>query len=179
MPLDSTPIFTDERIRSICIWFARSNANVKGRPNMKAADFQQWVNTFLIPTHLPELHGLRTKAVEVALNKAKNLTWSISLTTAKRWLGALGFRKTKHKKTMYIDGHERADVVLDRRRFIDELKSYVRFMRQYSGDNMDVVTLPASRDHPEVVLIVLDETVDVRRACVLCVLSGQLPGSPV
>ena len=52
-------------------------------------------------------------------------------------------------------------------------------MRQYSGDNMDVVTLPASRDHPEVVLIVLDETVDVRRACVLCVLSGQLPGSPV
>ena len=117
------PIFTDERIRSICIWFVRSNANVKGRPNMKATDFQQWVNTFLIPTHLPELHGLRTKAVEVALNKAKNLTWSISLTTAKRWLGALGFRKTKHRKTMYIDGHERADVVLDRRRFIDELKS--------------------------------------------------------
>ena len=32
-------------------------------------------------------------------------------------------------------------------------------MRQYSEDNMDVVTLPASRDHPEVVLIVHDETV--------------------
>jgi len=62
VPPESMPIETNEHVRGICIWFVRSNANVKGRPNIKASDFKKWVNTFLIPTHCPALHGLRESA---------------------------------------------------------------------------------------------------------------------
>ena len=51
------PHLTDERIRGLMMWHVRANANVKGRPNMKASDFQKWVNTELIPNHMPELRG--------------------------------------------------------------------------------------------------------------------------
>jgi len=132
------PIVNDERIRGICTWFVRANANVKGRPNMKASDFQRWVNTFLIPNHLSQLRPYRARVLTYnsklvtpegapasrAYRAAETLdeaiadadkTWAISLTTAKRWLFHLGFRKTTHRKTMYVDGHERDDVVKDRK----------------------------------------------------------------
>ena len=70
-----------------------------------------------------------------------------------------GFRKTKHRKTMYIDGHERADVVLDRKRYVEELATYTPYMCNYCGDDMDIVTPPDKTDKAEVVLVVHDETV--------------------
>ena len=122
-------------------------AKVEGRPNMKASNFQRWVNTFLIPNHLSQLRPYRAKKVILTYNNElvtpdgaaasppgewtpaladtldeavaeSDKTWAISLATVKRWLFHLGFRKTKHKKAMYIDGHERADVVEDRLRYI-------------------------------------------------------------
>ena len=176
------PIENDKHIRALATWFVRANANVKGRANMKASDFQRWCITFLIPNHLSELRPYRTKVILTynnelvtpdgapaprAFNVAATLdeaitdadkTWAISLTTAKRWLFSLGFRKTKHKKTMYVDGHERADVVADRRRYIAELDQYLSRMDQYGGDNMDEVTSRTSEE-PEVVLVVHDEVV--------------------
>ena len=180
------PILTDKRIRSICTWYVRANANVKGRPNMKASDFQRWVNTFLIPNHLSQLRPYRAKVILTYNNElvtpdgaaapppgawtpalAETLdeavaesdkTWAISLTTAKRWLFHLDFRKTKHKKTMYIDGHERADVVKDRLRYIAELDQYLSRMDQYGGADMNDVT-PRTSEEAEVVLVVHDEVV--------------------
>ena len=70
-----------------------------------------------------------------------------------------GFRKTKHRKTMYIDGHERADVVLDRKRYVEELATYSPYMCQYGGDDMVILTPPDKTDKGEVVLVVHDETV--------------------
>ena len=65
-----------------------------------------------------------------------------------------------HRKTMYVDGHERDDVVKDRVRYIHELQAMVKFMCRYSGDNMDEVTEPSLGDGDrEVVLIVHDEMV--------------------
>jgi len=151
----------------LMLWHVRANANVKGRPNMKASDFQKWVNTELIPNHMPELRGFRNRgSVEVAAEETPKspwaiprATWKISLRTAKRWLFELGFRKTKHRKTMYIDGHERADVVLDRKRYVEELATYTPYMCIYCGDDMDIVTPPDKIDKAEVVLVVHDETV--------------------
>ena len=60
---------------------------------------------------------------------------------------------------MYIDGHERADVVLDRKRYVEELATYTLYMCQYGGDGMDIVTPPDKTDKAEVVLMVHDETV--------------------
>ncbi|KAJ7870176.1 hypothetical protein B0H14DRAFT_2233603, partial [Mycena olivaceomarginata] len=40
-----------------------------------------------------------------------NLSNTISLATAKRWMHALKFRWVKNHKGQYVDGHEREDVV--------------------------------------------------------------------
>ena len=53
-----------------------------------------------IPTHFLALHGLRESATASA--ERAEQTWRISLTTAKHGLFLLGFRKTTHKKTMYL-----------------------------------------------------------------------------
>ena len=111
------PIVNDAGILRVCTWYVRVNANVKGRPNMKASDFQRWVSTFLIPNHLSQQRpycakiltynsGLVTpegapafrayraaEALDEVIADAEK-TWAISLTTAKRWLFHLGFRKT-------------------------------------------------------------------------------------
>ena len=41
---------------------------------------------------------------------------------------------------MYVDGHERADVVLDRVRYIAEVHRFLPRMDQYGGSSMDEVT---------------------------------------
>ena len=41
----------------------------------------------------------------------------ICLRTAKRWLGILEYECKEYKKRMYVDGHEREDVVAYRRTF--------------------------------------------------------------
>jgi len=63
------PIVNDAHIRGLATWFVRANANVKGRPNMKASDFQRWVNTFLIPTHLTKLRPFRSKLIHTYNNE--------------------------------------------------------------------------------------------------------------
>ena len=57
---------------------------------------------------------------------------SISLSTARRWLSKLGWRYGKHRG-MYIDGHEREDVVEYRRGFVHRFKEYER--RFHAWDN--------------------------------------------
>ena len=73
----------------------RANAFVKGQPNMTAQSFCDWVNSeLLISSHLPPFPPRE-----------------ISMRTAVRWLHHLGFKLVSHKKGVYIDGHEREDVV--------------------------------------------------------------------
>ena len=60
---------------------------------------------------------------------------------------------------MYIDGHERDDVVSNRSRYVHELATYLPYMCQYGGDRMDIVTPPQKTDKAEVILVVHDETV--------------------
>jgi hypothetical protein len=131
----------DEGVRSVARFWVRTNACVKGRPNVKAADFRRWCNKTLIPKHMPE-HK------------------SISQSTAKHCLIALGFKKTAHSKGKYVDGHERADVVEDRKRFIGEMARHRKFMEQYEGELMYTVRgaeLKLVSGH-RVVLVVHDET---------------------
>ena len=50
----------------------------------------------------------------------------ISERTAHRWLAALGWEYGKQKNGMFIDGHEREDVVLYRDAFVQRFKHYER-----------------------------------------------------
>ena len=99
-------VLDDEECRSKAAQWVRSNASVKGKPNMTALKFCNWVNTDLLPhTDLPPI-----------------LSQSIKEGTAVKWLHELGFRSQKHKKGIYIDGHERQDVVEYRRIFLRKIK---------------------------------------------------------
>lgn len=50
---------------------------------------------------------------------------TICPSTAVSWLKGLGFRRSKYKKGIYIDGHERADVVEARKEFVSYMETQV------------------------------------------------------
>jgi hypothetical protein len=61
----------------------------------------------------------------------------ISLRTGQRWLKKLDWRYGRKKKGMYIDGHEREDVVNYRKEFIERWKEYEKRMVTYdNGGNI-------------------------------------------
>lgn len=63
---------------------------------------------------------------------------TISLKTAQRWMRKLGWRYGKRKNGMYIDGHEREDVVQYCNEFLERWKGYEKRMVTYDDDgNVD------------------------------------------
>jgi hypothetical protein len=48
-----------------------------------------------------------------------------SKTTAHRWLKRMGFEFKQYHKGIYIDGHERADVVAYRKEFLAKMNELV------------------------------------------------------
>ena len=84
----------------------REHGNKKGETNLNAKLFSQWVNSNLLPSS----------------DLAPNLPWTISVRTAIRWLHHLGFHPQSHKKGVYVDGHEREDVVLHCPEYMGEMK---------------------------------------------------------
>jgi hypothetical protein len=49
---------------------------------------------------------------------------SISENTAKKWLLRLGYQKSTYKKGVYMDGHERANMVAYRKDFLSQVLDY-------------------------------------------------------
>ena len=68
----------------------------------------------------------------------------ISLATAQRWLHSEGFRYTTHKKGLYFDGHDCADVVeYHQKVFLPAMKAYEPQLVQYVvGDVNQELILP-------------------------------------
>ena len=98
-------ILDDEGLRHKAAEWVRTNATAKGRPNMTGAKFCTWVNTHLLPNaELPPGCPLQ-----------------IQPRTSIKWLHHLGFRPQSHKKSIYIDGHERADVVEYRKLYLRKI----------------------------------------------------------
>ncbi|KAJ1300454.1 hypothetical protein OPQ81_005269 [Rhizoctonia solani] len=72
---------------------------------------------------------------------------TISENTAKKWLLQLGFRRTTYKKGIYMDGHERPDVVAYQTEFLNEVGKYKQQMQQYSDKDCEPLPfkLPARK----------------------------------
>ena len=88
-------IYHDEDMNQKAREWVRVNALKKGAANITATAFCEYVNNHLLPSsHLPPF-----------------FPQSVSLRTAIRWLHHLGFKPKSHQKGVYIDGHEREDVV--------------------------------------------------------------------
>lgn len=69
---------------------------------------QKHVNNVIIPLLL--------------LAQPNNTPQTISVQTARSWLRKLGFLRTRAKKGIYIDGHDRPDVIEARNKFLDRVK---------------------------------------------------------
>ena len=89
-------VVDDEEYKCTALKWIRENATVKGKPNLTAAGFCEWLNTELLP---------------LVVNHHPEAPKKVSTTTATRWLHKLGFSPSSTKKGVYIDGHERQDVV--------------------------------------------------------------------
>ncbi len=86
---------------------------------------------------------------------------TISLRTGQRWLKSLGYRYGRRRNGMYIDGHERADVVAYRKRFCERWKEYEK--RMVTFDNEGNETLPKGFPVPQgprfrLILVTHDES---------------------
>ena len=98
-------LYSDEELNEKAAKWVRENAFAKGKPNMTAQSFCQLVNEELLPSaQLPQ-----------------HFPWRISLRTAVRWLHYLGFKPVSHRKGVYIDGHERDDVVKHRGKYLSTM----------------------------------------------------------
>ncbi|XP_062520189.1 uncharacterized protein LOC134195206 [Corticium candelabrum] len=96
----------DEECKRKAMKWAREHSCVRGQPNMTLSDFCHYVNSnLLLNSSLPA--GFPRK---------------ISLSTTRRFLMELGFsRVDSSRKGLYIDGHEREDVVNERNLFLQSL----------------------------------------------------------
>ena len=100
-------VVNDEEYRDKILKWIRENASVKGKPNLTAATFCTWLKSDLLPfvkQHHPDAPT------------------EVSVATATRWLHKLGFDPTSTKKGVYIDGHERQDVVDYRKLYLRKLE---------------------------------------------------------
>jgi hypothetical protein len=92
---------------------------------------------------------------------------SISKATAHRWLEKLKWRYSKKKNGMYIDGHERDDVVAYRRVFIHRWAAEYETRFQIGDDNGNPLPFPSNSRR--LILITHDESIffqnDERTTC--------------
>ena len=98
-------LWQNEQLNEIASLFVRDNAVVKGKPNLNAISFCRWVNESILPNSCLDPGYPR----------------EISVQTARLWLHELGFEVLDKKKGVYIDGHERDDVVMHRQKFLRQL----------------------------------------------------------
>jgi len=83
--------------------------------------------------------------------------------TARRWLARLGFQWTDVRKGVYIDGHERPDVIEERVRFLEQLEGLQPYLVEF--DEFGRITpkvYPRGCEvgglHPPVILVTHDES---------------------
>ena len=99
-------VYHDEDLNQKAREWVQEHDFKKGEPTMTAGAFCEYANNHLLPSsHLPPFFPR-----------------SISMRTAVRWLHHLGFKPRDHKKGVYIDGHEREDVIKHRQRYLKQME---------------------------------------------------------
>ena len=99
-------VLDDDECRAKALCWLREHALSKGQPVMTSARFAHWVNNNL----LPNVHLL------------PGFPRNITPRTASKWLHHLGFHPTPYRKGVYVDGHERSDVVEYRQMYLRKIE---------------------------------------------------------
>ena len=125
-------LWKSEELNKEATEFVRSNAAVKGKPNLTAVSFCRWVNQCLLPNSTLE-PGYPRK---------------VCLETSRKWLHYLGFEVLTVSKGIFIDGHERDDVVQARKTFLRKMTK-IGFLHFTTAPTDDAArALPTDLDPP-------------------------------
>ena len=138
-------VYRNEELGEKAAKWVRENAFAKGKPNMTAQSFCQWVNDDLLPSS----------------NLPTHFPWRISLRTGVRWLHHLGFKPVSHRKGVYINGHERDDVVKHCKKYLNTLAALREAHRPppTCSDEPPRIRIEADDDKKELVAIYHDESI--------------------
>ena len=101
----SSVLWQNEELNKKAVEYVRDNISVKGHPNLTTVTFCKWVNECFLPNCTLE-PGFPRK---------------ISLETTRLWLHHLGFEVLTVRKGIFIDGHERPDVIDARKLFLRKM----------------------------------------------------------
>ena len=88
-------LWANEELCEKAMEYVRANSAVKGTLNMNTMDFCKWVNKTLFHNSTLE-PGFPCK---------------VSVETAQKWVHEMGFEVPHARKGIFIDGHERPDIV--------------------------------------------------------------------
>ncbi|KAJ7182123.1 hypothetical protein C8R46DRAFT_985245 [Mycena filopes] len=117
---------------------------------------QRWLRTLAVGTVNPKLlqqHVNETLLPSLSLKKT-----TVSVRHCQRWLWKLGYRRMRHHKGVYWDGHERKDVRKRRKEYLAELEAAEPFRPQYAEPEMTEVLLELGDDEREHIFIKHDES---------------------
>ena len=134
-------------MKSNPVEYVRDNVSVKGRPNLTTVTFCKWVNEYFLPNCTLE-PGFPPK---------------ISLETARLWLHHLGFEVLTVRKVIFIDGHERLDVIDVQKLFLRKMTK-VGFLHITNAPTKDAmkalpdVDAPTSERRSKTVVFFHDES---------------------
>lgn len=118
------------------------NSKKRGQANMTSKDFADYVNTTLLPKYSDSTSQL-----------------SISPRTARTWLHKLGFDVRETKRALYIDGHERADVVLARIEYLESMRKYRwRMVHNEPSDAEKILFATLPKEKRPLIIIYQDES---------------------
>ena len=124
-------LMSNEELCERATVYVRENAAPRGRPNLTASAFCQWVNNELLPNSVLDPGYPRRVSVE----------------TARKWLHELGFEILQLSKGVFIDGHERPDVVESRVKFLKTMTE-CGFLRTDNAPTEEAAqALPADVPH--------------------------------
>ena len=140
-------LWQNEELNKNATEYVRENAAVKGRPNLTTVDFCKWVNESLLPNNTLE-PGFPRK---------------IGLETARLWLHHLGFEVLTVRKGIFIDGHERPDVIESRKLFLRKMTKigFLHFTNAPTDEAMKAlpdVDSPTNERRAKTVVLFHDET---------------------
>ena len=124
----------DEHLTELARNYVRENSFKKGSPNMTSYSFCKWVNNELLPNNTLEPGFPRQVSVEVC----------------RKWLHQMGFQVKQITKGIYVDGHERPDVVEARKEFLVQMTEIGFLNHSNAPSEEQAALLPSIASPPDI-----------------------------
>jgi hypothetical protein len=92
-------------------------------------------------------------------------------------LNILGYTFKQNRQDIYYDGHERPDVIKYRKKFLEEIFSYEKYMTTFDDETLEPIPPILGPDEKKIILVTHDECIfysyDGKRG--VWVRNGELP----